>query len=91
MRLTVITQDSYVNINSVGYKVDLSSLPPGIHAIQWYETWGEIEWEDETGRMVRNEVIGSITDYQWIIDAWNVKNEQEIQNPSPMWSWPLRG
>lgn len=76
MRLTIIKDDSIVIIDGVYYQIDLSTLPVGFHALQWYETFGEIEWKDERGRMVRNEEISSITDYQWIINAWNAKNEE---------------
>jgi hypothetical protein len=76
MRLTIIKDDSTVIIDGVYYEVDVSALPSGLHALQWYETRGEIEWKDENGKMTRNEEISSITDYQWIIDAWNVKKEE---------------
>ena len=81
MRLTIIKDDSRVIINGINYEIDISALPVGIHAIQWYETQGEIEWKDERGRMVRNEEISSITDYQWIIDAWNLKHVEELAKP----------
>jgi hypothetical protein len=78
MRLTVIKDDSAVIIDGTYYEIDVGALPVGIHAIQWYETQGEIEWKNERGRMVRNEEISSITDYQWIIDAWNLKHAEEL-------------
>lgn len=82
MRLTIIKDDSTVIIGGVYYEIDVSALPSGFHALQWYETWGEIEWKDERGRMVRNEEISSMNDYQWVIDAWNVKHEEEQQKLS---------
>jgi hypothetical protein len=78
MRLTIIKDDSTVIIGGIYYSIDLSILPIGFHALQWYNTYGEIEWKDERGRMVRNQEISSITDYQWIIDAWNIKHAEEL-------------
>ena len=50
MRLTIIPVDGYVSVdNSVKpYKLDLSdcSIPSDIHALQWYENRGWIEFSD---------------------------------------------
>jgi len=86
MRLTIVKDDSIVIINgNFNNTVDLSALPTGLHAVQWYETWGEIEWVDENGRAIKNEKIDSLDDYQWVIDAWYVKNQEVINNPTPSW------
>jgi len=50
--------------------IDLAQLDPSIHAIQWYDTEGEIERVDERGRIIANEEITSFEPYQWIVDAW---------------------
>jgi hypothetical protein len=80
MRLTIIKDDSTVIIGGIYYQIDLTALPVGFHAFQWYETWGEIEWRDENGRirMTGNERIETLVDYQWVIDAWNVRHEEEM-------------
>jgi hypothetical protein len=77
MRLTIIKDDSAVIIGNIYYEIDVSALPSGFHALQWYETWGEIEWKDENGKMTGNERIESLNDYQWIIDVCNTKNEEQ--------------
>lgn len=46
MRLTIIPSDNTVCVSGVCYApLDLSacSVPPNIHALQWYETSGQIE------------------------------------------------
>lgn len=49
MRLTIIPSDKAIGINgefisNIGE--DLSWVPSDIHAVQWYDTWGEIEYND---------------------------------------------
>ena len=49
MRLTIIPSDKAIGINgefisNIGE--DLSWVPSNIHAVQWYDTWGEIEYND---------------------------------------------
>jgi hypothetical protein len=72
MKFTLIVPDGTMAIDGEGYSIDVSPAPAGLHAVQWYETWGEEEWVDSRGRMVRNEEISSYSAYQWAIDAWNV-------------------
>ena len=68
MRITVIPSDKRVVIDGVGYnKIDLSSLDSSIHAIQWYDTYGEVEIKDARGRMIENREIESFDEYNFII------------------------
>lgn len=71
MKITIIIPDGTVSINGEGYSIDVSPAPARLHAVQWYETWGEEEWGDGQGRIIRNQEISSYSDYQWAIDAWN--------------------
>jgi len=82
MRLTIIPSDHIVYIDGV-YKcpIDLSFMS-GIHAVQWYDTWGEIERVDPETRCPSNERITSIEQFQPAIDAWNNWVPSE-SNPSP--------
>ena len=75
MRLTIIPCDSRVVKNGVAHDVDLSNIHPLIHAIQWHDNWGEIEWKDERGRLVRNEEIESIEEYEWVLDLWQAQED----------------
>ncbi len=72
MRLTIIPIDGSVSVDGVGFGgLDLSFMDASVHAVQWYETHGEIERKDPiTGRMVANEVITSIDAFQPAIDVW---------------------
>ncbi len=45
MKLTIIPVDGAVYKDGYSYsKLDLSSVPANVHALQWYETEGEIEF-----------------------------------------------
>jgi hypothetical protein len=80
MRVTIIPVDGFVSVDGMGLSgLDLSFMDVSVHAVQWYETHGEIEVKDPaTGRMIANEVITSIDAFQPAIDAWQVvKTAQE--------------
>jgi len=72
MRLTIIPADGFVSVGGVGFGgLDLSFMAASVHAVQWYETHGEVEVKDPvTGRMVANEVITSIDAFQPAITLW---------------------
>lgn len=78
MRLTIIPKDGYVSINGKGYSnIDLSFLDNSIHAVQWKNTFGEIErWNPETEQMVANEPITDIEQFQPAIDLWTQKDAE---------------
>lgn len=80
MRVTIIPIDGSVSVDGVGFGgLDLSFMAASVHAVQWYDTHGEIEVKDPaTGRMVANEVITSIDAFQPAIAAWQAaKTAQE--------------
>ena len=76
MRLTLIRSDGFIAIDGVGYIVDLSTIDPTIHAVQWYDDQGEIEYVDSRGRIVENVNITSIDDFQHVISLWQDKNNK---------------
>jgi hypothetical protein len=81
MRLTIIPVDGFVGIDGKGFGgLNLSFMDASVHAVQWYETHGEIERKDPiTGRMVANEVITSIDAFQPVIDVWQAaKTAEEV-------------
>ena len=48
MRVTIIVDDNIVYVDGVPRTVDCSQLAKdGIHAVQWYETFGEEEFRNE--------------------------------------------
>lgn len=49
MRITLIPSDKTIAIDNEFYRnieQDFSWIPSNIHAVQWYDTWGEIEYID---------------------------------------------
>lgn len=80
MRVTIIPSDGFVSIDGYGFSgLNLLSIDPTVHAVQWYDTYGEIEVKDPvTGRMVANTEINSIEEFQTAIDIWNARKEEII-------------
>jgi len=80
MRVTIIPSDSVVSINGVAKQVDLSFMLPEIHAVQWYDDHGDIEYKNPfTGQMTENEAFADISRFQQAIDAWNA-----VPEPDPL-------
>lgn len=82
MRLTISDQEKnlmQVTIDGVSYdELNGTQLAANIHAVQWYDTYGEIEYKDPaTGNMTHNVEIDSIADFQFAIDAWYVAKAAE--------------
>jgi hypothetical protein len=80
MKFTLIIPDGTMAIDGEGFTIDVSSAPSGLHAVQWYDTWGDEEWADDRGRIIRNEEITSYNSYQWALDAWNIAKAEEAAN-----------
>jgi hypothetical protein len=80
MRVTIIPKDGFVSIDNVGFsEIDLSFIPNEIHAIQWYEKFGEIEYKDEFGRITRNEELSSLDDltyFDQVYAKWEVAKQK---------------
>ena len=90
MRITVIANDGMVSIDGKIFdQLDLSALDSTIHAIQWYDTEGEVEIVDNRGRHIENRPITSFDEYSFVIPLWeaakakkeaeDLANEQERQ------------
>lgn len=79
MRVTIIPVDNFVSVNGVGFStIDLSFIPPNIHAVQWHGTWGIVEIKDiDTGAMVENQYVNSIEVYQLAIDRWTIAKQMQ--------------
>ncbi len=76
MRVTIIPADGFVSVDGEGYsELDLTFMDADIHALQWYETEGEIERRDSRGRITANEDITDLTPYQPALDAWQVAKD----------------
>lgn len=63
MRLTIVPSDKAIIVDGQAYSgitTDWSWCPENVHALQWYDTWGEIEHSDNSP----NEKIESLGIYQ---------------------------
>lgn len=84
-RVIIVPSDGLVIAN--GFTIgglDLSFMDPSIHAVQWYGTFGEVERKDEFGRMVANEPITSLADFQQALDLWqSTKTAIEASQQQP--------
>ncbi len=79
MRITIIPEDGFVSVDGEGYSdLDLSFMASDTHALQWYETEGELEIQDARGRVVENRLIDSLEPYQPALDAWRVAREVDL-------------
>ena len=79
MRVTIIPEDGMVSINSEGYsELDLSFIPHEVHALQWYDTDGEIEYRDERGRATHNEAIESLDEFVYFDQCYQLWQEVKL-------------
>ena len=78
MRVTIVPDDKAVTVNGEGYgNLDLSFMDSDIHAVQWYDTHGEIERKDPvTKRMTSNEEISSFDQFQQAVTAWQTEKDR---------------
>ena len=70
MKLTIIKDDNRVYIDGVSKIIDLSNLNPTYHAVQWYDTYGEIEIKNNQNKIIENRQIDNIDEFQIYIDLW---------------------
>ena len=76
MRLTVVPSDKIIIKDGKEYKVtDLSYLDSNIHAIQWYDDKGEIEYVDGTSNLE----ITDITPYNQCVTDWEAAKTKEAE------------
>lgn len=78
MRITIVPDDQFVSKDSVGYHgIDMTNLDPTIHAVQWFDTEGWIEykeyWDSKEKKIVKpeNKIIDNIDDFQTQLDEWD--------------------
>jgi len=90
MRLTIIPADKYIAINNqsiIDIQQDFSWVPSNVHAVQWYNTYGEVEYQDGTP----NQKIEELGIYEQAITTFNtekvrLENEKnEIENSIDYW------
>lgn len=77
MRLTIIPIDKTIGIDGTflsNVEGDLSWIPTNIHAVQWYDTWGEIEYNDGSP----NEKIEELGIYELVVNTFDAENQRII-------------
>jgi hypothetical protein len=70
MRVTIIPEDKWIRKDNVSAKLpEWNFNDPDIHAIQWYDTKGEIEYKETEDSPQRNESITDDSILQPYLDA----------------------
>ena len=82
MRVTIVADDGKVGVDRVFREVDLSSLNPNIHAVQWDGVKGHVEYKDRRPETT----LKSISAYRRFIDAWTAA---EPPSPPPLSDAPV--
>lgn len=84
MRLTIVPSDKTVIKDGVGYNdLDFSMPDASIHAVQWYDTEGQLEIVDTRGRTIDIRTITDLTPFQSALDAWQVRHDTPVI-PTPL-------
>ncbi len=79
MRMTIVVPDSTVYIDGYSLKIDLTSHDvAGMHAVQWHNNHGWIEWADGS----RNTEITDINRFISIVEQYELEKAR-IDNPPP--------
>lgn len=77
MRLIIIPIDKFISIDGQGLldiQQDLSWIPSNVRAVQWYDTYGEVEYTDGTP----NEIIEELGIYEQAIEDYNNEKQRIV-------------
>jgi hypothetical protein len=79
MRVSILAEDNTVCVEGYPEKVDCSSLDEDIHAIQWYDGRGDIEYRMDhvNGTKKMNFCIVDFAPYQHLVDLWMIEAKKE--------------
>jgi hypothetical protein len=82
IRLTIIKSDNLVGIDGKFTRIDCSSLPSNLHAVQWdaVNSIGEVEWNGRP--KPPNTILNDIAEYQSIITEWYKANPIPVPEPT---------
>lgn len=67
MRVSIIVPDRMVVVDGVARQVDITGVEKDLHAVQWTDTSGDVEY---MGANRRNVAITDLTPYQFLLDRW---------------------
>lgn len=82
-RITLFPGDGNANVDNVLAKqIDYTGIDPNIHCVQWYDTYGWIEYNADlvTGAKPENETIDDFSPFQSYVDQANIIIEAAL-NP----------
>lgn len=75
MRLTIVCDDNIVIKDGIAHILDSTLFPSNIHALQWYGTWGEVEFKHTPGEnKLQNKKIDNLSEFESLLSAWEVVN-----------------
>ncbi len=87
MKFTIIPSDNRVIIDGIGYTVQQIKIDPMIHAVQWYDSFGEIEYSvtfDGQAMTKRpNETIHDHAQFDKILMEWEKSHQQFLIDSLP--------
>lgn len=78
MKITIIPIDKYIRIDDnslLEIKEDMTWIPTNIHALQWYDTFGEIEYNDGTP----NEIIEELGIYEQALETFDAEKQRRLR------------
>lgn len=96
-RYTIIAEDKFVSVDGVGYENVTLIIDPLIHAVQWYGTYGEIEYTvsfDPVTKTIlkpQNELFEDPSRFQAALDAWQVADLQAKEAAEAASQTPANG
>lgn len=72
MRVTIVPRDGVVSIDGEARgPFDLSYIDREVSAVQWYDTWGEVELADvDNGHVHSNVRITDLAPYARAVSSW---------------------
>jgi hypothetical protein len=77
-RITVVKPDSCVVVDGNGqFNIDLTFLASNIRVVQWYSTYGEVEYSDGT----YNLAIDDFSPYMQAYNNWNTAYQANTDRP----------
>jgi hypothetical protein len=85
MRVSIIVPDNIVYVDGVPAPVDCSDLSVDTHAVQWYDDFGEVEYnnelDEETMTVYRepNLVLTDFEPYRPYVEEWLISHNREVE------------
>lgn len=80
MKVSIVVADGCVVVDGVAFSgLDLSSMPQGVHAVQWSGSSGHVEVIEQNTNTPTNTSLSAFSEYQWALDVWaQAKNAFDV-------------